>query len=60
MWRNTVTGNVKDFLSWCAQFRGFEYGTVSYWIDVYERGDGTDMYGRNIELMDGRTLKKRP
>lgn len=50
---------MKDFLRWCAQFRGFPYSQVSYWIDAYERGDGYDCYGHRIDLQDGRTLKTR-
>ena len=50
---------MRDFLGFCAQFSDFEYGLVSYWIDVYERGDGTDMYGHQVPLMSGRTLEKR-
>jgi hypothetical protein len=50
---------MREFLRWCAQFREFEYGTISYWADVYERGDGTDMYGRKVELAQGRTFKPK-
>lgn len=50
---------VDDFLSWCAQFSGFSYSQISYWIDVYKRGDGTDCYEHKVPLMSGRTLKKR-
>lgn len=54
-----MMSSAQDFLTWCAQFRSFEYGTVSYWVDVYERGDGTDMYGHKVALRDGRALKER-
>jgi len=50
---------MREFLRWCAQFREFEYGTTLYWVDVYERGDGTDMYGRRLPLMDGRVFKPK-
>lgn len=50
---------LREFGSWCAQFSGFPYSQVSYWIDAYERGDGTDCYGKPIRLMEGKTLKKR-
>lgn len=36
---------MKDFLRWCAQFRGFPYSH--------------DCYGHRIDLQDGRTLKTR-
>jgi hypothetical protein len=51
--------DIDEFLRWCAQFREFKYGSVSYWVDAFKRGDGLDMYGHRIELMDGRTLKTR-
>ena len=31
---------LRAFLSWGAKQNGFPYGSVSYWIGVYERGEG--------------------
>lgn len=36
---------LREFLRWGAQYKGFPYSQIAYWIDVAERGDGTDTYG---------------
>ena len=39
---------LREFARWCAQYLGFPSGRIGYWIDAYERGDGTDMYGQKL------------
>lgn len=52
--------DVDSFLRWCAQFSRFPYSQVSYWVDTFKKGDGTDCYGHPIQLASGRTtLTKR-
>jgi hypothetical protein len=42
------TSALKAFIRWGAKYSAFPYSELQYWIDAYERGDGTDMYGRRI------------